>query len=91
MGRLNGMMYATMGLLLVMILEKPFIALSIPFVYYLLGNFITQVLGYDQFSPTFYDFSFQYIATTFMDSIRAIPLLMFCGDGIDVLFKGKVA
>jgi hypothetical protein len=55
---LNGMMYATMGLLLVMILEKPFVALSIPFMYYLLGNFITQILGYEQFSPTYTIFPF---------------------------------
>ncbi|AMQ19829.1 ABC transporter permease [Geobacillus stearothermophilus] len=73
---LNGMMYATMGLLLVMILEKPFIALSIPFVYYLLGNFITQVLGYDQFSPTFTIFPFsisqQPLWTVF------VPFLFLC-------------
>ncbi|BBW97131.1 ABC transporter permease [Geobacillus sp. FSL W8-0032] len=55
---LNGMMYATMGLLLDMILEKAFVALSIPFIYYLLGNFIAQVLGYDQFSPTYAIFPF---------------------------------
>ncbi|MED4406688.1 ABC transporter permease [Heyndrickxia coagulans] len=55
---LNGMMYATMALLLLMILEKPFIALSIPFIYYLMTNYITQALGYDQFSPSYTIFPF---------------------------------
>ncbi|MBS4189809.1 ABC transporter permease [Bacillus sp. FJAT-49705] len=49
---LNGMMYATIALLALMILEKSFIALSIPFMYYLLANFITQALGFDKFSPS---------------------------------------
>lgn len=49
---LNGMMYATIALLLLMILKNPFIALSIPFMYYLLTNFITQAIGYDKFSPS---------------------------------------
>lgn len=55
---LNGMMYATIAILLLMILEKPFIALSIPFIYYLLLNFVTQVIGYDQFSPSHTIFPF---------------------------------
>lgn len=56
---LNGSMYATMALLFLMILEKPFIALSIPFIYYLMTNYIIQVLGLDRFSPasTIFPFS----------------------------------
>ncbi|TYS63938.1 ABC transporter permease [Bacillus infantis] len=62
---LNGMMYATIALLAVMILDKPFVALSIPFIYYLLADFVTQVLGVFKFSPS---------STIFPFSISQQPL-----------------
>lgn len=73
---LNGMMYGTIALLLVMILDKPFIALSIPFIYYLLTDFVMQVLGFDKFSPsnTIFPFSIsqQLLWTVF------IPFAILC-------------
>ncbi|MGX4667945.1 ABC transporter permease [Cerasibacillus sp. JNUCC 74] len=62
---INGMLYASFGLLLLMLSKKPLIALSFPFIYYLVFDFITQVLGAFQFSPS---------ATLFPIAISQQPL-----------------
>lgn len=62
---INGMLYATFGILLLMILEKPLVALATPFIYYQVGNFITAMLNYDKFSP---------LTTIFPFSITQQPL-----------------
>ncbi|SDC60020.1 ABC transporter permease [Shouchella lonarensis] len=56
---LNGALYATFGLLLLMITQKPLTALTTPFIYYFMGMFVTQLLDYEQFSTglTIFPFS----------------------------------
>lgn len=56
---INGVLYATFALLLLMISEKPLVSLTTPFIYYIFGNFLTQLLNYDKFSPgsTIFPFS----------------------------------
>lgn len=48
---INGVLYATFALLLLMITKKPLVSLATPFIYYIFGNFLTQLLNYDKFSP----------------------------------------
>lgn len=48
---LNGMVYATLSFLLSLCIKNPFIALSIPFVWYQSMNFTTGILGFATFSP----------------------------------------
>lgn len=48
---INGLLYSSFGFLLLIIKEKPLVALSTPFIYYLVANFIAQLLGLDKFSP----------------------------------------
>lgn len=48
---LNGMVYATLSFLLALSIKNPFVALSIPFVWYQSMNFMTGILGYSTFSP----------------------------------------
>lgn len=48
---INGVLYATFALLLLMIIEKPLVSLATPFFYYTFGIFSTQLLNYDKFSP----------------------------------------
>jgi hypothetical protein len=48
---LNAVIYSTISYMLLLILENPFVALSLPFLYYHIFNFITGVLTVAQFSP----------------------------------------
>lgn len=47
----NGILYATLPLLLAMAFNNYYIALSLPFVFYHLFNFVTGVLNFARFSP----------------------------------------
>lgn len=62
---INGMFYASFGLLLLMLTNKPLMSLSFPFIYYLVLDFITQMFGADRFSPS---------ATLFPFTISQQPL-----------------
>lgn len=48
---INGVLYATFALLLLMITKNPLVSLTTPFIYYIFGIFLTQLLNYDKFSP----------------------------------------
>lgn len=48
---INAIVYSTIAFMLLLVLENPFVALSAPFVYYHVFNFITGVLNIAQFSP----------------------------------------
>ncbi|WP_373894714.1 ABC transporter permease [Virgibacillus natechei] len=62
---INGMLYASFGLLLLMLSKKPLMALSFPFIYYLIFDFMIQTFGFVQFSPS---------ATLFPFAIAQQPL-----------------
>lgn len=58
---LNAIVYATIAYLLILLLNNPFIAISAPFVFYHVFNFVTGVLQIPQFSPlsTIFPFNIQ--------------------------------
>lgn len=48
---INAIIYSTIAFMLLLILDNHFVALSLPFLYYHIFNFITGVLQVPQFSP----------------------------------------
>ncbi|MBM7697356.1 hypothetical protein JOD44_002513 [Salimicrobium jeotgali] len=48
---LNTILYCTIAFLLLLVIKNPFVALSLPFVYYHVFNFIAGVLNIPRFSP----------------------------------------
>ena len=57
----NGALYSTFALLLLFLGKTPLVSFSIPFIYYIVGHFITQLLGIDYLSPmlTIFPFSLE--------------------------------
>lgn len=57
----NGVLYSTFALLLLFLGKTSLVSFSIPFVYYIVGHFITQLLGVDYLSPmlTIFPFSLE--------------------------------
>lgn len=58
---INGALYTTFALLLLFLGKTPLVSFSIPFIYYIVGHFITQLLGIDYLSPmlTIFPFSLE--------------------------------
>jgi hypothetical protein len=48
---INGALYGTIILLLVILIDRDFIALSITFIVYMIFNFMAQLFDFDKFSP----------------------------------------
>lgn len=82
---INGVVYGTLTLLIVMLMEKEFIALSIPFIVYMIFNFIAQLFNFDEFSPmaTLFPFSvsqqelWTVLVPFFLLTIVAVVSLMY--------------
>ncbi|BBW97136.1 ABC transporter permease [Geobacillus icigianus] len=62
---LNGVVYSTIAFLLLLNVSNPFVALSIPFLFYHLFNFVTGLLNFAVFSP---------LSTIFPFNIEQQPL-----------------
>lgn len=62
---INGVVYSTIAFMLLLNLNNPFVALSIPFLFYHIFNFITGVLNVPMFSP---------LSTIFPFNIEEQPL-----------------
>ncbi|MGA3674352.1 ABC transporter permease [Lysinibacillus agricola] len=58
---INGVLYATLPLILCLILDNSFVALSIPFVWYQGMSFISAVLGISRFAPLYTVFPYSII------------------------------
>jgi hypothetical protein len=48
---LNAILYTTISFLLILIMRRPFVALSVPFLFYHVFNFVVGVFGAARFSP----------------------------------------
>lgn len=59
---INGAIYMTIAYLLTICLKNKFVALSIPFLWWFIMNFVTAVLGIERFSPVFTVFPFSITA-----------------------------
>lgn len=55
---INGALYATIAYLLSICFKNKFVALSIPFLWWVIMNFVTAVLGIEMFSPVYTVFPF---------------------------------
>ncbi|ALF10888.1 ABC transporter permease [Parageobacillus thermoglucosidasius] len=62
---INGVVYSTIAFMLLLNLNNPFVALSIPFLFYHIFNFVTGVLDVPMFSP---------LSTIFPFNIEEQPL-----------------
>lgn len=58
---INGVIYSTLALLLTLCITNPFLALSLPFVWYQVMNFVTAVFGLSYFSPVSTIFPFNIV------------------------------
>lgn len=58
---INGVLYSSFGFLLLLLEKTPLVAFTLPFIYYIIGHFVAQVLGFDYFSPmlTIFPFSLE--------------------------------
>lgn len=59
---INGAIYMTLAYLLTICFKNKFVALSIPFLWWFVMNFVTAVLGIERFSPVFTVFPFSITA-----------------------------
>lgn len=77
---INGVLYSTFALLLLFLGRTPLISFSVPFVYYIVGHFITQVLGIDYLSPmlTIFPFSLE-LQPIWIIFIPFLVLIMIVG------------
>ncbi len=48
---INAVIYSSIALLLMLVLSNPFVALSVPFLFYHIFNFVTGILNVPMFSP----------------------------------------
>ncbi|WP_435622337.1 ABC transporter permease [Anoxybacillus eryuanensis] len=87
---LNGMLYATFGLVLVMLMDRMIVALFIPFIYYLLGTFFTQIIGMDKFSPDVSIFPFRIFQQPIWTALVPFFLLAVVVTVLMVRLKGRV-
>jgi hypothetical protein len=55
---INGALYTTIAYLLSICFKNKFVALSIPFLWWVIMNFVTAVLGIEMFSPVYTVFPF---------------------------------
>ncbi|MGZ0084481.1 ABC transporter permease [Caldibacillus thermoamylovorans] len=62
---INGVVYSTIAFMLLLTLSHPFVALSFPFVFYHIVNFVTGILNVPMFSP---------LSTIFPFNIEEQPL-----------------
>lgn len=59
---LNAVLYATLAFVLTLLIKNTFLALSLPFLWYFIMNFVAGVLGYPEFSTTSTIFPFNITA-----------------------------
>lgn len=48
---INGIVYSTIAFMLLLLLNNPFVAISVPFLFYHIFNFVTGIFGVAMFSP----------------------------------------
>ncbi len=87
---LNGMLYATFGLVLMMLMDKMLVAFFTPFIYYLLGTFFAQIVGLDQFAPDVSIFPFRIFQQPMWTVLVPFFLLTFIVSALFARVKGRV-
>jgi hypothetical protein len=78
----NAIVYSTIALMLLLIVNNPFVALSIPFVCYHVFNFITGVLNIPMFSPLSTIFPFNIVQQPLWTVLVPFSTLVFILIGI---------
>ena len=73
---INGILYATLPLILCLILDHSFVALSIPFVWYQGMSFVSAVLGISKFAPLYTVFPYSIIQQELWTVFVPFPILV---------------
>src|SRR5699024_5721381 len=71
---INGALYTTVAYLLSISIKNRFVALTIPFLWWFIMNFITGILGIEAFSPVYSVFPFLITPQPFW--VLCIPFLV---------------
>lgn len=80
----NALVYSTIAFMLLLVVDNPFIALSAPFLYYHIFNFITGVFATPWFSPLSTIFPFNIIEQPLWTVLVPFSLLLFIIIGLYV-------
>ncbi|WJY26567.1 ABC transporter permease [Sporosarcina trichiuri] len=86
---INGMVYATLTYLLTLCIDNPFIALSIPFVWYQIMNFITAILSVPQFSPLSTIFPYNLTQQELWTVLLPFSILLLATVGLIILLMKR--
>ncbi|RFA32134.1 ABC transporter permease [Virgibacillus dokdonensis] len=81
---INAALYSTIAFMLLLVLNNPFVAISIPFLFYHIFNFITGVLAVPQFSPLSTIFPFNIVEQPFWTLLIPFSFLVFVLIGLYV-------
>ncbi|PAF36232.1 ABC transporter permease [Terribacillus saccharophilus] len=75
---LNAIVYSTISFLLMIILKKSFVAISVPFLFYHVFNFVSGVFGIAQFSPLSTVFPFNIEQQELWTVFVPLGILLLC-------------
>ena len=86
---INGALYATIAYLLSICVKNKFVALSIPFLWWVVMNFVTAILGIPRFSPVFTVFPFAITAQPIWTIFIPFTILVLVIIGLIAFIKTK--
>lgn len=86
---INAILYSSISFMLLLILSNPFVALSIPFLFYHIFNFITGVLNIPMFSPLSTIFPFNLVQQPLWTVLVPFSVLLLISLGIFIFIKRK--
>lgn len=86
---LNAILYTTISFLLLLIIRQPFVALSVPFLFYHVFNFVAGVFGVARFSPLSTIFPFNIEQQGFWTTMVPVTFLIIVASILYILVVRK--
>lgn len=86
---INGVLYVTLAYLLTICIKNRFVALSVPFLWWFIMNFVTGVLGIERFSPIFSVFPFSITAQPIWTVFVPFVVIVLAVVGLVVYIRSK--
>jgi len=86
---INGVLYVTLAYLLSICVNNRFVALSVPFLWWFIMNFVTGVLGIERFSPIFSVFPFSITAQPIWTVFIPFVVIILSIVGLIIYIKSK--
>lgn len=87
---LNAALYAAIGFVLVLLLRNPFLALSLPFIIYVVGTFTLSALGAEIYRPSYTIFPFDRIQSPIWTALIPFGILSVIVAGSLVYIKRNI-